>query len=354
MLSDLSADELAAEIERQGAAYSAYVNGFRDNGVTGEIAKEYLDGDLDELFDDLSITSKLHRKALRKLFEGLDGRARRESVASADSASAGGAVPSFSHDAGWDPAAPEQPAVDGEQLKKQAAALKTEAVALMKDGRKVEAVEKLRQAKELETQARPTRAPAPLGCAPRPCPRWLPPATLCVRVRTGGCRRRRLSAPGGAAEVVAGGRLHASPQAGTGSPTPLEDSPPMRPMPAGSQGSEAPTAACGLAVASGARLSCRRRRDGEASPRCPARPKRGSSVSSAGGAGAIFQQADEKAAEERAQRREREEAEAKVEGGACRARGPLCLLAGPCGRLEAACTHPRAPPLQLGSGCPHR
>ena len=83
--SDLSADELAAEIERQGAAYSAYVNGFRDNGVTGEIAKEYLDGDLDELFDDLSITSKLHRKALRKLFEGLDGRARRESVASADS-----------------------------------------------------------------------------------------------------------------------------------------------------------------------------------------------------------------------------------------------------------------------------
>ena len=169
MLSDLSADELAAEIERQGAAYSAYVNGFRDNGVTGEIAKEYLDGDLDELFDDLSITSKLHRKALRKLFEGLDGRARRESVASADSASAGGAVPSFSHDAGWDPAAPEQPAVDGEQLKKQAAALKTEAVALMKGGRKVEAVEKLRQAKELETQARPTRAlPAWIRAPPVP------------------------------------------------------------------------------------------------------------------------------------------------------------------------------------------
>lgn len=176
MLSDLSADELAAEIERQGAAYSAYVNGFRDNGVTGEIAKEYLDGDLDELFDDLSITSKLHRKALRKLFEGLD-KARRESVASADSASAGRAVPSFSHDAGWDPAAPErlgsgapeQPAVDGEQLKKQAAALKTEAVALMKGGRKVEAVEKLRQAKELETQARPTRAlPAWIRAPPMP------------------------------------------------------------------------------------------------------------------------------------------------------------------------------------------
>ena len=72
-LAELSTDDLVALFEGLGNAYAAYTSGLRDNGVDGPMVAEYVQaGTLDELFDELSITSKMHRTKLTRSFGTAD------------------------------------------------------------------------------------------------------------------------------------------------------------------------------------------------------------------------------------------------------------------------------------------
>ena len=68
-LSALSTADLVACLEGLGDAYVAYSAELRANGVDGALVATYAEaGNLDELFTDLNITSKLHRSKLRNVF----------------------------------------------------------------------------------------------------------------------------------------------------------------------------------------------------------------------------------------------------------------------------------------------
>jgi len=66
-LASLSKEEIATAVAALGAKYEPYADAVEDNGVDGEILAS-LDGDeeLIEIFDELQITSTLHRKVLSK------------------------------------------------------------------------------------------------------------------------------------------------------------------------------------------------------------------------------------------------------------------------------------------------
>ena len=69
MLQIESTDEIASKIEMIGTAYCQYAQRVRDHAVDGEIIATYAaDNNLDELFAEMNITSKLHRIKLSKLF----------------------------------------------------------------------------------------------------------------------------------------------------------------------------------------------------------------------------------------------------------------------------------------------
>ena len=62
-------DDLVACLEGLGGPYVAYSAELRTNAVDGAVVAEYAKaGNLDELFDGLSITNKLHRSKLRNVF----------------------------------------------------------------------------------------------------------------------------------------------------------------------------------------------------------------------------------------------------------------------------------------------
>ena len=62
-------DDLVACLEGLGTAYAQYGAEIRANGVDGAVVAEYAKArNLDELFDGLSITNKLHRSKLRNVF----------------------------------------------------------------------------------------------------------------------------------------------------------------------------------------------------------------------------------------------------------------------------------------------
>lgn len=66
-LADLTTEELAAEVEALGSAFAAYSTEIRANAVDGADWVEYSNaGKLHELFDELHITSALHRRKLQK------------------------------------------------------------------------------------------------------------------------------------------------------------------------------------------------------------------------------------------------------------------------------------------------
>ena len=76
-LASLSKEDVAFAVAAQGAKYEKYADAVRDNGVDGEILASLESQDkLAEIFEDLQITSKLHRKVLAKTLS----RAKRDQI----------------------------------------------------------------------------------------------------------------------------------------------------------------------------------------------------------------------------------------------------------------------------------
>lgn len=71
-LASMTARDVALEVEGLGAAYTGYAESFMKQGFGGVVIAAYdKGGQLDKLFQDLSITNRLHRKVLRTHFHGL-------------------------------------------------------------------------------------------------------------------------------------------------------------------------------------------------------------------------------------------------------------------------------------------
>ena len=71
-LTGMTARDVALEVEGLGAAYTGYAESFLKQGFGSVVIAAYdKGGQLDKLFQDLSISNRLHRKVLRTHFHGL-------------------------------------------------------------------------------------------------------------------------------------------------------------------------------------------------------------------------------------------------------------------------------------------